>query len=143
MNTTIKDVPMLTSDEKEIELNSILFTADWDSGYNFNSKGKTKIKAHRVISIDNTRRFFRTRCIDGCETEHKFSEGCKRQDKLWGAVKSAKEEALKLIQHDFLKCTKKLEDVESTRKHLKGQLSVLAAISESDIKIPKAIKETK
>lgn len=112
---TIKDVPMMTADETKIRLNSVLYRAEWSSGYGFKREGKARVEAHRVISIDPSHRHFRTRCLNGCESQHSFDKGCTR---FFGKLSAAKREAARLAESDLKKCSKKLEEIKSTRLHI-------------------------
>lgn len=134
---TIKGVPMVTDDGMDIELNSVVYTAIWKSGYSFNATGDYDIEAHRVISVDNSRRFFRTRCVKGCETEHHFSKGCSREP-LYGSLAKAKFYIEVCIQRDHNECDKKIAKVEATKKHLtKVHKDVLGM---TRVRIPKEVK---
>lgn len=138
--TTIKDVPMFSSDEKEIELNSILYTGEWEGGHYFRKEGKFEIEAHRVISVDNTRRFFRTRCAHGCETTHSYDKGCERQ-KLFGSVENCKKSLMEKINKDAAKCHDKADNVKQTLVHIVQQKVALTRFDGGKIKLPKAVKE--
>lgn len=113
---TIKDVPMLTADGAEITLNRVLYEVKWSSGYGFKGKGELSFEAHRVISVDNTRRFFRTRCKKGCETEHTLKSGCVKP--LYRSFGSAKEYAQELIMQDIARCQAHVHRAKETAKSL-------------------------
>lgn len=114
---SIKDVPMATADEHDISLNQIVFTIDWDSGYGFERQGKFSIEALRIISVDNTRRFFRARCIKGCEMEFSYAKGCDRR-KVYGDIQNARNAVSEKIVDDLVKCNDKIVKVEQTKQYL-------------------------
>lgn len=134
--TTIKNVPMVTDDGIDIELNAVVFTADWSTGYDFKKEGQFKIEAHRVISVDNTRRFFRTRCIKGCETEHQFSKGCSRQ-RIYGKIESAKEAMNEEMKKDLIKCESKIKKISDTRVYIRDKILELKGFASP--RVPKAV----
>ncbi len=134
---SIKEIPMLTADEKEIKLNAIVYKGHWSSGYNFSKEGKFEIEAYRVISVDNSRRHFRLRCKNGCESEYQFSKGCSSQQ-IFGSIEKLKEKITDQIDRDVKKCFKKIDEVVSTREHLELQHKKLNALR--DVKHPKEIK---
>lgn len=134
---SIKEVPMLTADEKEIKLNAIVYKGHWSSGYNFSKEGKFEIEAYRVISVDNSRRHFRLRCKNGCESEYQFSKGCVR-DQIFGKIENVKEKILHSIEKDLKKCSEKVNEVYKTQAHIELQLKKLDALL--DVKYPKEVK---
>lgn len=137
MKTTIKDVPMLTTDEQEITLNAILYTVEWSSGYNWSKEGKAKIESYRVISVNNSARHFRTRCSSGCEQNHEFSKGCSRQQ-LFGTIDAARKELVNKIEQDMQKANKKMQEIKLTLAHIENQKKLAAKMFPS--KEPKAVK---
>lgn len=136
MKTTIKDVPMLTTDEQEITLNAILYTVEWSSGYNWSKEGKAKIESYRVISVNNSARHFRTRCANGCEQNHEFSKGCSRQQ-LFGTIGAARKELVKKIEYDLSNATKKAQQIKNTLAHIESQKKLAAKMFPT--KEPKAV----
>lgn len=135
--SSIKDVPMLTADEYEIKVNSVLFTTEWSSGYNWSKEGKATIESYRVISVNNSARHFRTRCSKGCEQEHQVSKGCSRI-KLWGSIEAARKEVLVLIDKDADKAMKKVEEINKTLGHIQAQRKLAAKMLPT--KTPKEVK---
>lgn len=133
---TIKDVPMMTSDEKEIVLGGIIYTANWSSGYDFSKDGKGEIEAHRIISVNNSARFFRARCVGGCETEYQYSKGCSREH-IYGNLSSVKKELIRKIDEDIKKCVEKDRRIGDTLAHIREQRKVVDSIVPKE---PKGIK---
>ena len=138
--TTIKDVPMVTVDQVEIRLNSILYKAEWSSGYGFDREGKARVEAYRVISIDNSHRHFRLRCMNGCETSYSFEKSCAR---LFGRLPAAKRELARLAANDVKKCDKKLSEVLQTKKHILKELRRARATCPTSRKPVKELKPSK
>jgi len=134
---SIKDVPMMTVDEVEINLNSLVYLGDWSSGYNFNKEGEVKIDAWRVISVDNSHRHFRIRSAKGCEREFHFSKGCSREN-LFGTLKACKDRIRKQIADDLAKCNLKLQKIKDTQSHIRASMDELNDLE--NIKSPKAVK---
>lgn len=134
---SIKDVPMVTDDQHEIRLNDVLYTAEWTTGYDFKKEGKFKIEAHRVISVNNSARHFRTRCMNGCETSHEFSKGCSRQ-RLYGDIESAKKYAEERMIEDQKKCDEKIARAKATRVYIEDQKKALASVKTP--RVPKPVK---
>lgn len=119
---TIRDVPMLTTDEVEICLNSIIYTTNWSGGYGYSEKGKAEIEALRVISVDNTRRFFRARCSKGCESEFSYKDGCAKKQ-IFGKLESAVADMIEKINKDLEAVTSKQIKMHQTISHIKGQIA--------------------
>lgn len=134
---SIKEIPMLTSDEVEIELNTIIYTTSWSSGYGFKGKAEYKIIPHRVISVDNSRRHFRVRCLKGCETEYQYAKGCSREN-LFGRLSSAKEYLQRDILKDISKCRDHISNAMNTNSKLKLTLGEVKSFNID--KLPKEVK---
>lgn len=137
----ISDVPMVTCDDVDINLDTILYTTSWSSGYGYKKEGKCKIEAHRVISVDNSRRFFRTRCIKGCETEHSYGKGrCTME--LFGKIENAADFLAEMVEADLKKCKEKLSNVKDTLMFLEGQLhDAKNYTSIKKVRAPRAVKK--
>jgi hypothetical protein len=135
----ISEVPMLTTDEYEIELNSILYSIEWSSGYNWKGEAKWKVNAHRVIYINSASRSFRTRCANGCETEHHFSKGCDR-NKLYGSFQNALKKIIEYADQDIKAAEDKMSRVDQTMKKISAEMSKIRKFRASDIKEPKAVR---
>lgn len=135
--SSIKDVPMLTADEQEIKVNSVLFTTEWSSGYDWSKEGKAVIESYRVISVNNSARHFRTRCSKGCEQEHQVSKGCSRT-RLWGSIENARKELIELINKDADKALKKADEINKTAGHILTQRKLAAKMLPT--KTPKEVK---
>jgi hypothetical protein len=134
---SIKDVPMLTSDEKEITLNGLLYRVSWSSGYGFKKEGKFEIEALRVISLDNSNRHFRTRCVKGCESTFKFSEGCNRE-RLFGTLEAAKRELVLKLEGDLEEVAKREARMKETTKHILAQRAAVRATH--SVKEPRQVR---
>lgn len=132
----LKDIPMMTRDEKEICLNSILYSYRYKSGYGWKGLGSVEVTAYRVIYIDNSRRFFRLRCIKGCETEVSMKNECDSAG-YYALLSSIEKEVKPEIEHDIKKGLKKIDEIEKTIKKLKQEQS---SIRGTRILIPKSVR---
>ena len=90
-----------------------------------------------MISVDNTRRFFRTRCLKGCETKHSLNDGCSRSQ-LYGDLNNAKNALSDEIYADVRKCDEKMNQVKATRAFVIAQHNKMAESKAP--KVPRAIK---
>lgn len=135
----ISDVPMLTADECEIEINGILYSYYYERGSYWTGTCDFKIEAHRVISINASSRFFRTRCVGGCETEYSYLRGCPRQ-KLYGKFESVVKEIKLEISHDLSKALEFREKIYDTEKSIIEKNSKLQKATPAKIKKPKPVE---
>lgn len=136
---TLKEVPMFTSDEKPIKVNSVLYRVSWSSGYNFSKEGKATIEALRVFFVNNQARTFRTKCARGCEEVFKVADGCNRQP-LYASLANAQKVLAKEIHDDIAKCMAKQEAVFRTEQFLHTKKKEVLAMKEADIKVPKEVR---
>lgn len=135
---TLKAVPMYTTDEVEIKINSIIYRADWKSGYSFKAEAGAEIEALRVFHVNNTHRIFRARCAQGCESVFKMADGCARYQ-LYGNFKNAVKECHKKAKLDFARCEKKRDAVVKTAEAICSEVDRMKTLKETDIKEPKPI----
>lgn len=135
---SLKNVPMMTADEVEIKLNSVLYRPYWTSGYSFKGEAKGEIEALRVYFVNNTHRQFRARCIRGCETVFKMSEGCSTE-KLFGKLENAIESLVEKASHDTAKCLAKEEKIEQTYRVIQNEIKKVKSLRVRDLKIPKEV----
>lgn len=135
----ISQVPMLTVDECEIHLNSVLYTAEWKSGYNWDGTAGGSVEAHRVISVNQAARFFRTRCEKGCETEHRLAGGCSRKQ-YFGTFINALKQVISYAERDLNAGAEKISKIESARENIGKELRRVKKTTSLELKIPKPVK---
>lgn len=134
----ISEVPMLTADECEVTLGMILFQYEFQ-GDRYKKPAIAEVSAHRVISLDASKRHFRTRCIKGCEAEHSFSKGCNRT-RIFGTLEGAKGAAFEAMNLKLLDIEKEHAKVEKQIKEIVDLGNELAKITVDQIKMPKELK---
>lgn len=135
---SLKDIPMLTSDEVEIKLDTILYRAVWNSGYGFEAKGTFDVEALRVFNVNNSNRIFRVRCARGCEEVFKVADGCS-SPALFGKFTNATKEVHRMAKQDYLRCEKKKDKVFKTAELICSQIDKLKQFKESEVKLPKPL----
>lgn len=133
---TLKSVPMFTTDEVEIKLNSVLYRPRWSSGYNFNKEADGEVEVLRVFFVNNTARTFRTKCIRGCEEVFKVGDGC-RHSNIYNDAGKAFAELQEKAEQDIAKCIAKQKSVKATIETIQDKVE---KIRSAKLKIPKAVK---
>lgn len=136
---SLKDIPMFSSDEVEIKLNSILYRISWTSGYSFEKEGEYKVEALRVFFVNNSARIFRVKCMRGCEEVFKVADGCS-SPVLYGKLSSATRDLKEKMRHDLEKCERKQKAIADTWTHIDSAMNAVTKLKEKDIRLPKEVR---